>query len=222
MGSVRVRAPKSNKGTGAAWTSCCSSSTASVWRELPPWPSLPCSCWGSSPSSSCAPRRRHWRRSIPASPSRTSSAIVSELQTQNITYELRGDGDTILVPRDQITATRMTLAQDGLPHPRPGRLRNLRPAVDAGRHQLRPEHQQRPGAGGRAGPHHLLAGPYQERPRPPRHARARVVPPRAEGPHRLDRSLGPRRTLRRRNPRHPASRCLGHRGPDPGPCLGGR
>ena len=44
-----------------------------------------------------------------------SSAIVSELQTQNIAYELRGDGDTILVPRDQITSIRMSLAQDGLP-----------------------------------------------------------------------------------------------------------
>ena len=27
-----------------------------------------------------------------------SSAIVSELQTQNIPFELRGEGDTILVP----------------------------------------------------------------------------------------------------------------------------
>jgi flagellar M-ring protein FliF len=44
-----------------------------------------------------------------------SSAIVTELQAQNVTYELRGDGDTILVPRDQITSIRMTLAQDGLP-----------------------------------------------------------------------------------------------------------
>jgi len=44
-----------------------------------------------------------------------SSAIVSELQTQNVPYELRGDGDTILIPRDQITQFRMTLAQSGLP-----------------------------------------------------------------------------------------------------------
>jgi flagellar M-ring protein FliF len=44
-----------------------------------------------------------------------SSAIVTELQTQNIPYELRGDGETILVARDQITQTRMTLAQSGLP-----------------------------------------------------------------------------------------------------------
>lgn len=44
-----------------------------------------------------------------------SAAIVSELQTQNVPYELRGEGDTILVPRDQITQFRMTLAESGLP-----------------------------------------------------------------------------------------------------------
>ncbi|MEO6394873.1 MAG: flagellar basal-body MS-ring/collar protein FliF [Devosia sp.] len=44
-----------------------------------------------------------------------SAAIVEELQKQNIPNEIRGDGDTILVPRDQITALRMSLASDGLP-----------------------------------------------------------------------------------------------------------
>jgi flagellar M-ring protein FliF len=44
-----------------------------------------------------------------------SAAIVSELQSQNIPYELRGEGDTILIPRDQITQFRMTLAENGLP-----------------------------------------------------------------------------------------------------------
>ncbi len=44
-----------------------------------------------------------------------SAAIVEELQQQNTVYELRGDGDTILVPRDQITAIRMSLAGSGLP-----------------------------------------------------------------------------------------------------------
>jgi len=44
-----------------------------------------------------------------------SSAIISALQTQNIPYELRGDGDTILIPRDQITTARMSLAGEGLP-----------------------------------------------------------------------------------------------------------
>ncbi len=44
-----------------------------------------------------------------------SAAIVSELQTQNIAYEIRGEGDSILVPRDQITQIRMTLAGSGLP-----------------------------------------------------------------------------------------------------------
>ncbi|MEQ1769753.1 MAG: flagellar basal-body MS-ring/collar protein FliF [Devosia sp.] len=44
-----------------------------------------------------------------------SSAIVEELQKQGVTNELRGDGDTILVPRDQITTLRMSLASNGLP-----------------------------------------------------------------------------------------------------------
>jgi flagellar M-ring protein FliF len=44
-----------------------------------------------------------------------SSAIVTELQTLNIPYELRADGETILVPRDQITTMRMQLAGEGLP-----------------------------------------------------------------------------------------------------------
>lgn len=44
-----------------------------------------------------------------------SAAIVSDLQQQNIPFELRGEGETILVPRDQITTIRMSLAQDGLP-----------------------------------------------------------------------------------------------------------
>ena len=39
-----------------------------------------------------------------------SSAIVTELQTAGIPYELRGEGDTILIPREQITTMRMTLA----------------------------------------------------------------------------------------------------------------
>lgn len=44
-----------------------------------------------------------------------SSAIITELQTLNVPYELRGEGDTILIPRDQITTTRMSLAGSGLP-----------------------------------------------------------------------------------------------------------
>jgi len=45
-----------------------------------------------------------------------SSAIVAELQKQNVPNEIRGDGDTILVPRDQITTLRMSLAGQGLPN----------------------------------------------------------------------------------------------------------
>ncbi len=44
-----------------------------------------------------------------------SSAIVSQLQSSGTPYELRGEGETILVPRDQITTIRMNLAADGLP-----------------------------------------------------------------------------------------------------------
>jgi flagellar M-ring protein FliF len=44
-----------------------------------------------------------------------SSAIVDELQKQNVPNEIRGEGDTILVPRDQITTIRMQLAENGLP-----------------------------------------------------------------------------------------------------------
>ncbi|MDP1730056.1 MAG: flagellar basal-body MS-ring/collar protein FliF [Devosia sp.] len=44
-----------------------------------------------------------------------SAAVVSELQSQNVAYEVRGEGDTVLVARDQITALRMSLAQSGLP-----------------------------------------------------------------------------------------------------------
>ncbi|WP_248306525.1 MULTISPECIES: flagellar basal-body MS-ring/collar protein FliF [unclassified Devosia] len=44
-----------------------------------------------------------------------SSAIITELQTLNMPHEIRGDGDTILIPRDQITTVRMQLAGEGLP-----------------------------------------------------------------------------------------------------------
>ncbi|MGN6100988.1 MAG: flagellar basal-body MS-ring/collar protein FliF, partial [Devosia sp.] len=44
-----------------------------------------------------------------------SAAIVKQLQSMNVPFELRGDGESILVPRDQVTTVRMTLAGDGLP-----------------------------------------------------------------------------------------------------------
>ncbi|HEY4201871.1 MAG TPA: flagellar basal-body MS-ring/collar protein FliF [Devosiaceae bacterium] len=44
-----------------------------------------------------------------------SNAVTTELQSMGIPFELRGDGDTIVIPRDQITTVRMTLAGDGLP-----------------------------------------------------------------------------------------------------------
>jgi flagellar M-ring protein FliF len=44
-----------------------------------------------------------------------SAAITKELQSMNVPFELRGDGDSILVPRDQVTTVRMSLAGNGLP-----------------------------------------------------------------------------------------------------------
>ena len=44
-----------------------------------------------------------------------SSRIVKELDTQGIPYELRGDGSTVLVPKNHVTRLRMRLAETGLP-----------------------------------------------------------------------------------------------------------
>jgi flagellar M-ring protein FliF len=44
-----------------------------------------------------------------------SAAVVKELQSMNIPFDVKGDGAAIFVPRDQIAAVRMSLAGDGLP-----------------------------------------------------------------------------------------------------------
>jgi len=44
-----------------------------------------------------------------------SGRIVKELDTQGIAYELRNEGATVLVPKDQVTRIRMRLAEGGLP-----------------------------------------------------------------------------------------------------------
>jgi len=44
-----------------------------------------------------------------------SSAIVTELERQGITYELRDDGAIILAPKDRVPRLRMSLAESGLP-----------------------------------------------------------------------------------------------------------
>ena len=46
---------------------------------------------------------------------RDSNSIVRELETGNIPFELKGDGTTILVPKDAVLRLRMRLAEDGLP-----------------------------------------------------------------------------------------------------------
>lgn len=44
-----------------------------------------------------------------------SSEIVSQLEGLSVEYQIRQDGAQILVPKDQVTRMRMTLAQEGLP-----------------------------------------------------------------------------------------------------------
>ena len=44
-----------------------------------------------------------------------SAAIVKELDSSGVPYQLRGDGSSILVPSDSVARLRMTLAQDGIP-----------------------------------------------------------------------------------------------------------
>ena len=46
---------------------------------------------------------------------RDSNAIVRDLESSNIPYELRADGSTILVPKEEVLRLRMRLAEDGLP-----------------------------------------------------------------------------------------------------------
>jgi flagellar M-ring protein FliF len=44
-----------------------------------------------------------------------SGAIVRDLERQNIPFTLRGDGNAILVPQEQVARLRMRLAESGLP-----------------------------------------------------------------------------------------------------------
>src|SRR5690606_16200441 len=44
-----------------------------------------------------------------------SNRVVKELESQGIPFELRGDGSTVLIPKDQVTRARMRLAEAGLP-----------------------------------------------------------------------------------------------------------
>ncbi len=47
--------------------------------------------------------------------SRDSSAILRELESSNIPFELRTDGSVILVPKENVLRLRMQLAEEGLP-----------------------------------------------------------------------------------------------------------
>jgi flagellar M-ring protein FliF len=44
-----------------------------------------------------------------------SASIAKELDREGITYELRNDGNVIMVPRDKVARLRMTMAENGLP-----------------------------------------------------------------------------------------------------------
>src|SRR5580658_4624658 len=44
-----------------------------------------------------------------------SGTIAKELDREGVTYEIRNDGNTIMVPRDRVARLRMTLAENGLP-----------------------------------------------------------------------------------------------------------
>ncbi len=46
---------------------------------------------------------------------RDAAAVTAKLDTMNVAYEAKGDGGTILVPADDVTKLRMTLASDNLP-----------------------------------------------------------------------------------------------------------
>lgn len=44
-----------------------------------------------------------------------SGRVIKELETQGIPFQLRGDGTTILIPKENVTRFRMRLAEAGLP-----------------------------------------------------------------------------------------------------------
>src|SRR5208282_1939140 len=44
-----------------------------------------------------------------------SAAIVKELERQGVPYELRNDGNIVMVPKDRVARLRMGLAEGGLP-----------------------------------------------------------------------------------------------------------
>src|SRR3954470_5448153 len=44
-----------------------------------------------------------------------ASAIVDELNTEGVTYQLSDGGGTIMVPQDQVSALRLTMSGKGLP-----------------------------------------------------------------------------------------------------------
>ena len=44
-----------------------------------------------------------------------SAAIVTEIESRNVPYQLGSNGSTIMVPEDQVLRLRLSLAESGMP-----------------------------------------------------------------------------------------------------------
>ena len=135
-----------------------------------------------------------------------SAAIVEELQKQNITNEIRGDGDTILVPRDQITALRMSLASNGLPTRGQVGYEIFDQQSSLGATSFVQNINNVRALEGELARTITSLARIKSDARPSRPARARAVLPRQERSDGLHRPVRAGRAVLRRNPRHPASR----------------
>ena len=66
-------------------------------------------------SNSPPQRARNERCSIADLDLKDSAQIVQKLEAMSVPYQLRGDGNQILVPGDQVARLRMSMAEQGLP-----------------------------------------------------------------------------------------------------------
>ena len=135
-----------------------------------------------------------------------SAAIVKELDRQAVPYELRNDGNIVLVPKDRVARLRMSVRRRRPAQGRRRRLRDFRQVGGARHHELRAEHQQCARARGRARPHHPLARSRPGRPRASGDARPAAVLARQGRCHRVHRAQGARHAGAASGPRHPPPR----------------
>ena len=117
-----------------------------------------------------------------------SAAIVKELERQGVPYELRNDGNIVMVPKDRVGRLRMTLAEGGLPKGGGIGYEIFDKSDALGTTSFRAEHQQSARAGGRTVPHHPRARPRAGRARASRHAGTSAVLARQGRAFRLDRA----------------------------------